>query len=545
MQIRENPSPCRASARRTAVLAVLCAAGMATSSAIAVTKERLPVAMSVVNLPFSFSGDHGVDGSTGVVLDGLPLFDGRLGSLDQVVVTPDLHYSLPNLLYTVTASANQGYGTVRTLWTLNLENWLRDAQTGQRLEFLTEFSQHTATCGVCRPGSGSFGSKSSKWGDEDEVGDGSRQLIAATPKGAGLVVEDTRFIFVSSTGSERVNMQLGGTYSLSGQLLIGRTYHAYTTAQYIANAVQRTVSEKNPDLRGELAARELVALRTENDAATSAQNESLRSAEYGVMSYLGASEYAKNPSLGGYIAMVFQSPLGVAGHNTIKGCKALVPGCAALWKEVVGLLGETPTGPLPESRPGGLDASWRGFWHGVQNPGDIEGLAAAIDSNAPLPISADPLQPDLRLSNSDGSVMQTFQRTVISGQTLYLDPDPAAAILTFAMGAGITALELPSLPGTQSIDSFTVTAMDRSLVLAGGQLHDLVQLFGEPLDGFVVSELEGALLPAHLIIGMRFDRDAQVSIMQLIVAQPVPEPTTTVMLLAGLLVLGAWQRRRA
>lgn len=544
MQSDGNPSSRSTSVLRKLLLAANCAMWLAAGSAMAITTERLPITMSVVSLPVNFSGDHGVDGFTSSVLSGLPDFDTRLGSLDQVVVTPDLLYSLPSLLWTVTALADKGHANVRTDLALDLGGWLRDGQTGQRLDTVTQLAGHSSTCGGCWPGSGNFGSFSYEWGDEYDGGDGTFRLLAATPKAAGLQVEATSVTIGALTRSERVNMQLAGAYTWAGQLQIERVYHAYTTAQYVANAVARASSDLGPLVRAQLAGRELVNLRTQNDAATSGLNESLRSAEYNLMGFLGAAEFRNEASLDSMVALIYQSPLGVAGHNTIKGCKAWVPGCAVLWQKVVSQFGESPTGPLPESKPGGFDANLRGWLHGLHHPDDIEGLAQTLESGVDAPRNTDPMQPDVQLGTPDGGRLQIFQRDVRRGETLYIDPDPATVVLTFASGAGITALELPSLPGSQMIDRFTLTAADRSLVLSGGELHDLVALFGAPLDGFALSDLQGPLLPEHLIIGLRFDRDAQVDILQVMLAQPVPEPQTAGLLLTGLLALIAWHRRR-
>jgi len=121
-----HPCPRSPSTLRKLVLAAHCALSLATGSAVAVTTERLPITMTVLNLPVSFSGEHGVDGFASSVLEGLPGFDTRLGSLDQVVVTPDLLYSLPSLLWTVTGLADSGHAKVRTDLGLDLGGWLRD-----------------------------------------------------------------------------------------------------------------------------------------------------------------------------------------------------------------------------------------------------------------------------------------------------------------------------------------------------------------------------------------------------------------------------------
>lgn len=526
-------------ARSTAWMRTVSAlAALHGAMAYAVTTERLPIAMTPVTVAMSLASDHAIEGIVSSTLGGLPGFDTRLGSLDLVVVTPSVRYDLPSLLYTVTTLADSGHARVSTLLDASLDQWVRDVASDARLEPLTQDIWHAATCGGCWPSKGDFGSFGFTWGEDDA--EPWLSLAAVTPKAQGIAVLSTQVSLSANTISERVNMQLTGAWTWAGSLGIARTYHAYTTVQYVQNAVSRATGSSLD--RAWMAADELVSLRSNIDAATSAANEALRSAEYGVMGFVGAADFRNDPSLKGLIALVYQSPLGVAGHNTIKACKAWVPGCASLWSAVVGLFGQNPTGPLPESRPGGFDANRRGWLHGLFHPDDVDGLAEAIGNGVVVPPVADPLLPNTRIQLPGGGEFLHFERQVEPGHTLYLDPEPGSVYLTFASGAGIVALELPDLLGSQSIASFTLTAKDRSIVLQGGQLHDLVAMFGTSLDGFAISGLQGPLLPEHLIIGLRFDRAGTVDIAQITMMQPVPEPAVGWMLATGLLFLALRRR---
>jgi hypothetical protein len=520
----------------TVIFTLACASGGAAEL------DRLPIDLLTTTVNLSFAANHET-GSVQSVMSGFPRFDERLGSLDKVKLDYNLLYTLPDLKWSITAASEAGSARVDTLLTLRLDNWLLDTTSGAPFEPLTQEIWHAATCGYCSPGSGTFGQYAFPTTD-------SETLMASILLSTGFKFRNTAISVSSDTVNQVNGMKLSGDFTWNGQILVSPTYWAHTTRRYLDNAAARAFG--SADDRAQLVAYEMVTLRN-LDPATSQQNSALRTSEYSVMSFMSGREFVKNPGIGTFVAALYQGPIGVAGHNTIKGCTYYSAGCAAVWGAVVRAFGQEPTGPLPQSAPGGTVGSGAAWIHGFLHPDDVDGLGLAVESGTERLESAI----EFALPESHG-IFNIFNHTPPDAYKLHRLPplgatrnllNPYSASrnaeysterLTFVLLASegaLSQLALFDVAGVQNIESFSLLVGDVKFTLEGDTVYNLASLTGTPINGFAITDIVGLFADTGLAIDVAFSKADSVDLVQIAVLSAVPEVPVGAMFVAGLAVL--------
>ena len=540
------------SAARGAVrwVGVAVSAGLAAGAVHAVEVDRLPVEMLPTTVQLSFSASHAA-GTTSSQLAGFPQrFDVRLGSLDMVVLDYAVRYDLPDLQYAVLAEATSGSARIDTLLSIDVGQWLIDSTGGPAIGPITQDIWHSATCGLCVPGVGSFGAHGFDMADTEI-------LKAAVPLSTGLRYQlDGTIPVVATTVNSVINMRLSGDYTWAGQLTVVPTYWAFTTRQYLDNAVARTTPDMGWYDRSEAVAAEMVHLRN-LDAATSSRNLALRSAEYAIMSFWAAQQWVMKPSFETLVGFWFQGPFGVAGHNAIKACKEASGACARLFDLIQG---RKPT-DLPGTPPGGTIGSGIGWVHGIVAPDDLDGLGLAVEAG-----TAELVAPAQRFEQDGVQGLFNYFTTgaIGEGQQQRLpelstglhrmtqpvadgpsqDPSPQLTFIVLALENSFSAFALPDVGGVQQIGGFSLVLDGVVYQLHGNKLHDLVALTGHSVDSFTVVVPDGLHVPDRLLVDVVFAQSGGAELMQLSLLQAVPEVPSAALLSVGLVALWAATNRR-
>ena len=137
---------------------------------------------------------------------------------------------------------------------------------------------------------------------------------------------------------------------------------------------------------------------------------------------------------------------------------------------------------LPGTLPGGVVPNTLGFYYGYEFPNDISGLPNALENNFFSVPTGNPLQPSINIQFSDGSSLDFFDLLAQGGISVYLDPKSSKDYAFSVFGAGISEFELPSIDGSQIIDSATLIVDGKSVQISGDTWIDLSALFGSDFE---------------------------------------------------------------
>jgi hypothetical protein len=353
-------------------------------------------------------------------------------------------------------------------------------------------------------------------------------------------------VITSCVGGSCFDTTYGRTFSASGSITI---YSAATALGYATRAVEQarlqlaTTGNTNPtNLELANAAwHQAISIREEGGASTSS-DPARRDAEYLLRGYAGGL-LARSPSM---IGSDFLSDPGNDFFNT------LGPIATALYnsgKAINNFLDHSNApGALPASSPGGMEANASGYLQGLQNvPIDQllqalgYGTTAADEGSTPEnPIA--PLgstYPDDPTYNYLSSSLFGFD--VIPGSLYFIDPE-ASDLFSFAVaGNTYSSLIVPISSGWDTND----------LILNFGTFSSLLQqdqIFTFPA-GVSSFTLSGVNLHAgaDFTVGTSFSqvgRVFEVTAQAATAVAAVPEPTTVVLLITGLIALRSFRRGR-
>lgn len=520
--------------------------------ATAVTNERLPVAMRTTTVQFLLEAEHET-GSYSTTLNGLPTFDVRLGSLDLIAIRENIFYDASGH-WTIATQSNQGYGRYDTDLSINLFDWIQDSTSSVPFDVFAQDIHSQYNCRPCRPAIGVIAKHSFPTTFFE-------QFTVLTKESTGFRLTGTTASVTAFTVNVDKGMKLSVGYRWGGTLEITPTYTAYTTRQYLDQAVALTGNISGWYDRSGFVSHQMVEMRNLPDGSGS-RNEALRTAEYGIMSYWAAQQYVLNPSVENYLSFWMQSPFGVAGHNAVKGCKLISSACNAL----LNYLNPPDTNALPSSSPGGTLGSGIAWIHGIEDPYGLEGLGLAMEARstalwAPAQrFSKDGLSGVFGLYYESvlGNGVQRLpalsretllrQGADLTGSrtlTSLVAPTNATAFIVLALGNRISRLILPDMEGFQDISQFTLVIGETSYTLEGGVLYDLVALSGLAADGFVITDILGQYPAEGPAIDVAFANAGVVDLLQMSVTQAVPETPSQALMVGGLcLVLLAMRLRR-